>query len=89
LGGAGSLWYWFALLFCPPGPVSGIQPLKESKKFLKLLRNIIRWGESILDFIVQALHESSTFCRLILLNIGSSVLEFHIIEKEVTICLFV
>jgi hypothetical protein len=62
-----------------------IQPLEESNKFLKLLRDIVRQGNGILDFIVQVPHEGSTFCRVVSLNIGGKALEFCIIGEEVPV----
>jgi hypothetical protein len=64
-----------------------LQPLEESNKFLELLQDVVRQGKGILDLIVQAPHEGSTFCRVILLNIGSISLEFCIIGGQVTVCL--
>jgi hypothetical protein len=59
--------------------------LEESNKFLELLRDIIRQGKSILDLVVQAPHESSTFGRVIPLNVSGIALEFHIIGGEVVV----
>jgi hypothetical protein len=61
--------------------------LEESNKFLELLRDIVRQGMCILDFVVQALHEGSTFCRVIPLNISSIALYFYVIGGEAAICL--
>jgi hypothetical protein len=80
-------WCWFALLFGLPSSDSVIQPLKESNKFLELLRDVVTQGKCILNFVVQAPHKGSTFCRFISLNVSSIVLEFCIIGGEVTLCL--
>jgi hypothetical protein len=73
--------------FYSPGSDSFIQPLEESNKFLELLRDIVRWGKGILDLVIEAPHDRSTFCKVIALNIGGIALEFRVIGGEVAVCL--
>jgi hypothetical protein len=61
--------------------------LKESDKFLELLRDIVTQGKDILDLVVRAPHESSMFRRVIPLNVGRIALEFCLIAGEVARCL--
>jgi hypothetical protein len=55
---------------------------------LELLRDVVRQGEYIFDFVVQTPHESTTFCRIVPLNISGIALQFCIIGEEVMVCLF-
>jgi hypothetical protein len=88
-GCVGDLWSWFALLCFLLSYDSVIQLLEESNRSLELQGDIASHGKYILDFIVQAPDESSTFCRIIPLNASDIVLEFHIIRGAVTLRLFV
>jgi hypothetical protein len=87
-GSVGVTGYWPVLLFSILGLDSVIQLFEKCNKFLKFLGDVIGQGKSIFDLIVQALHECSTFCRFILLNISSILLKFHIVDREVVICFF-
>jgi hypothetical protein len=62
--------------------------LEDSNKFLEPLRDIVRQGKYILDFVVQAHHESSMFRRVIPLNVSSVALEFCLIGNIVRVHLF-
>jgi hypothetical protein len=86
-GGVGILWYWFFFLFCFLSPDSVIQPLEEGNKFLKLLRDVVRQGKDILDFVVQAPGGGRTFCRVVPLNVRGIALEFSTIGGEVAVFL--
>jgi hypothetical protein len=53
---------------------------------LGTVEDVVRKGKCILDLIVQGPHEGRAFGKVVLLNLGSIVLEFHVIDSKLALC---